>query len=71
DAWQNCARLVEKYDAGLCQTYREQIDTLLVFAGLFSAVVTAFSIESYQWLQDDPNAKAAELLAQIANLLAA
>ncbi|EJD44293.1 hypothetical protein AURDEDRAFT_20255, partial [Auricularia subglabra TFB-10046 SS5] len=30
----------------LCKGYREEIDTLLVFAGLFSAVVTAFAIES-------------------------
>ncbi|EJD42105.1 hypothetical protein AURDEDRAFT_68014 [Auricularia subglabra TFB-10046 SS5] len=35
----------------MCDAYREQIDTLLVFAGLFSAVVTAFAAESYQWLQ--------------------
>ncbi|KAI3620759.1 hypothetical protein WG66_011353 [Moniliophthora roreri] len=28
--------------------------TLLVFADLFSAVVTAFTIESYQWLVEVP-----------------
>ncbi|EJD48842.1 hypothetical protein AURDEDRAFT_26511, partial [Auricularia subglabra TFB-10046 SS5] len=45
------------------------IDTLLVFAGLFSAVVTAFTIESYQWLQNDSDDASVQLLARIANLL--
>ncbi|KZV96318.1 hypothetical protein EXIGLDRAFT_643245, partial [Exidia glandulosa HHB12029] len=55
----------------MCESYREQIDTLLVFAGLFSAVVTAFAIESYQWLQDDPADASAELLRQAVVLLSA
>ncbi|EJD38972.1 hypothetical protein AURDEDRAFT_187574 [Auricularia subglabra TFB-10046 SS5] len=66
EAWQNCARAIEKHDTDLCNGYREEIDTLLVFAGLFSAVVTAFTIESYQWLQDDPNDAIIGLLSQIA-----
>ncbi|KZV96329.1 hypothetical protein EXIGLDRAFT_643272 [Exidia glandulosa HHB12029] len=70
EAWQKCHHLVEKYDKGLCESYREQIDTLLVFAGLFSAVVTAFAVESYKWLQDDPTDTSAELLRQIVQLLA-
>ncbi|EJD48863.1 hypothetical protein AURDEDRAFT_29010, partial [Auricularia subglabra TFB-10046 SS5] len=61
--------LVAKYDKELCDGYREQIDTLLVFAGLFSAVVTAFTIESYQWLHNDSGDVSVELLARIANLL--
>ncbi|KAK7013609.1 hypothetical protein VNI00_019475 [Paramarasmius palmivorus] len=44
---------VKKYDDGMVAGYKEDIDTLLVFAGLFSAVVTAFLIESYQWLSED------------------
>ncbi|EJD49956.1 hypothetical protein AURDEDRAFT_58835, partial [Auricularia subglabra TFB-10046 SS5] len=66
---QNCLSLVEKYDAATCQAYREQIDTLLVFAGLFSAVVTAFAVESYQWLQDDPLETSVELLRDVVVLL--
>ncbi|EJD38964.1 hypothetical protein AURDEDRAFT_26816, partial [Auricularia subglabra TFB-10046 SS5] len=66
EAWQTCARAIETHDNELCQGYREEIDTLLVFAGLFSAVVTAFTVESYQWLQDDPNDAIAGLLSQIA-----
>ncbi|KAK7018675.1 hypothetical protein VNI00_018330 [Paramarasmius palmivorus] len=44
---------VKKYDDGMIASYKEDIDTLLVFAGLFSAIVTAFLIESYQWLSED------------------
>ncbi|KAK7030321.1 hypothetical protein VNI00_014243 [Paramarasmius palmivorus] len=44
---------VKKYDDGMVLGWKEDIDTLLVFAGLFSAVVTAFLIESYQWLSED------------------
>ncbi|EJD46863.1 hypothetical protein AURDEDRAFT_22173, partial [Auricularia subglabra TFB-10046 SS5] len=53
EAWQKCSELVENHDRGMCEAYREQIDTLLVFAGLFSAVVTAFTVESYHWLHAD------------------
>ncbi|EJD40354.1 hypothetical protein AURDEDRAFT_70154, partial [Auricularia subglabra TFB-10046 SS5] len=62
---------MERHDNELCKGYREEIDTLLVFAGLFSAVVTAFSVESYQWLQDDPNDALIGLLSQIARSVAA
>lgn len=65
-AWKICTGAMEKYDAELCRAHREEIDTLLVFAGLFSAVVTGFALESYQWLQDDPNDALISVLAQIA-----
>ncbi|KAK1221433.1 hypothetical protein PQX77_015761, partial [Marasmius sp. AFHP31] len=38
---------------------------LLVFAGLFSAVVTAFTIESYQWLEESPEEMTVALLRQM------
>ncbi|EJD44298.1 hypothetical protein AURDEDRAFT_104033, partial [Auricularia subglabra TFB-10046 SS5] len=66
-----CNNAVEKYDSELCKAYREEIDTLLVFAGLFSAVVTGFTIESYQWLNDDPSDAMISLLAQIAQSVSA
>ncbi|EJD44222.1 hypothetical protein AURDEDRAFT_27370, partial [Auricularia subglabra TFB-10046 SS5] len=50
EAWKQCSTLMAKHDDEICKAYREEIDTLLVFAGLFSAVVTAFTVESYQWL---------------------
>ncbi len=39
----------------------------LTQAGLLSAVVTAFTVESYQWLRDDPAATSVILLAQISD----
>lgn len=66
DAWKSCADAIEQHDADECKAHREEIDTLLVFAGLFSAVLTAFAIESYQWLQDDPNDAIIALLSQLA-----
>ncbi|KAI0786900.1 hypothetical protein C8Q75DRAFT_250920 [Abortiporus biennis] len=47
----------------------DDMDTLLVFAGLFSAVVTAFCVEIYKTLQHDPNETSAILLLQISRQL--
>ncbi|KAL0061643.1 hypothetical protein AAF712_011561 [Marasmius tenuissimus] len=41
----------------------------MVFAGLFSAVVTAFTVESYQWLSTDPEDTIVALLTQISRQL--
>ncbi|KAG7091721.1 hypothetical protein E1B28_008122 [Marasmius oreades] len=69
DCWKECLNMVDEYDANRCRGWREEIDTLLVFAGLFSAVVTAFSVESYKWLDTDPEDATAEILIHIANHL--
>ncbi|PPR07529.1 hypothetical protein CVT26_013553, partial [Gymnopilus dilepis] len=66
DAWQKCHNLAEKYDNDLCDAWKEEVDKLLIFAGLFSATVTAFLIESYKWLSEDSNDVAARLLAFLA-----
>ncbi|EKM61825.1 uncharacterized protein PHACADRAFT_58233, partial [Phanerochaete carnosa HHB-10118-sp] len=42
-----------KYDGGRVTGYSEDIDTLLVFAGLFSAILSAFVVQTYQLLQPD------------------
>ncbi|KAK7037836.1 hypothetical protein VNI00_010797 [Paramarasmius palmivorus] len=57
--------VVAKYDEELAKGWRDDIDTLLVFGGLFSAVVTAFLIESYQKLEEDPADKTVILLEQL------
>ncbi|KAF8830629.1 hypothetical protein HHX47_DHR2001013 [Lentinula edodes] len=51
DHWERIMKRIDLYDEDICKGWREDIDTLLVFAGLFSAAVTAFLIESYSWLQ--------------------
>ncbi|KAK7043849.1 hypothetical protein VNI00_008014 [Paramarasmius palmivorus] len=58
-------KAVGRYDEDMVKNWRDDIDTLLVFAGLFSAVVTAFTIESYQWLEEDPADTTVALLMQI------
>ncbi|KAI0333889.1 hypothetical protein GY45DRAFT_1368021 [Cubamyces sp. BRFM 1775] len=64
-AWASCARALRDHDQQLVQGWKEDVDSLLVFAGLFSAVVTAFNIESYKFLQQDPDEQAVVLLGVI------
>ncbi|KDR75476.1 hypothetical protein GALMADRAFT_26854, partial [Galerina marginata CBS 339.88] len=46
--------------------WKDEVQNLLIFAGLFSAVVTAFVIDSYKGLKADPNDKMIDLLSRIA-----
>ncbi|KAF5384498.1 hypothetical protein D9757_006414 [Collybiopsis confluens] len=76
DPWEESMKRVDLYDDEMSRSWKEDVDTLLVFvsslsrtfpnfnvahltptqAGLFSAAVTAFVIESYKWLnQNNPN----------------
>ncbi|KAI3603305.1 hypothetical protein WG66_002345 [Moniliophthora roreri] len=68
-SWETLLKMVDKYDEDMVKNWKEDIDTLLVFAGLFSAVVTAFAIESYQWLSEDPEDTSVVLLTQISQQL--
>ncbi|KAF9458419.1 hypothetical protein BDZ94DRAFT_1270689 [Collybia nuda] len=54
-------KAMEESNNGMCKGWRDQIDTLVIFAGLFSATVTAFTIESYQWLSETPTDTLARL----------
>ncbi|KAI9068127.1 hypothetical protein FKP32DRAFT_192720 [Trametes sanguinea] len=45
------------YDKTL-ERYQAELDTLLVYAGLFSGILTAFNIEAYQLLRPDAAAEA-------------
>ncbi|KAF8167459.1 hypothetical protein B0H34DRAFT_792182 [Crassisporium funariophilum] len=60
----------EKYDKTLALNWKGDMDAILIFAGLFSASVTAFIIESYKTLNPDPNNTTVFLLAQISQQLA-
>ncbi|TFK63053.1 hypothetical protein BDN72DRAFT_803606, partial [Pluteus cervinus] len=51
----------------MCKAWKDEIENLLIFAGLFSAAVTAFVVESYQWLDVSPD-PTAQLLAQLISL---
>ncbi|KAF8905398.1 hypothetical protein CPB85DRAFT_1376808 [Mucidula mucida] len=68
--WQSCHQIVEQYDNSLCDGWNDDINTLLVFVGLFTAAVTAFTIESYKRLERDPADTTNALLLHITRQLA-
>ncbi|KAI1791719.1 hypothetical protein LXA43DRAFT_888817, partial [Ganoderma leucocontextum] len=47
------------------QRWKEEIDTQLVFAGIFSAVVTGFLTETKRLLRPEPSAATVAILQQI------
>ncbi|KAK0231796.1 hypothetical protein EDD85DRAFT_775223, partial [Armillaria nabsnona] len=53
------------FDEEMVEIYNDDINVLLVFAGLFSAVVSAFVIQSAQSLQPDNTAVSASLLIEL------
>ncbi|KAJ7599256.1 hypothetical protein C8J56DRAFT_916218 [Mycena floridula] len=63
--WDNVIKGVKKYDDEAASDWNSDVDTVLIFAGLFSAAVTAFVVESYKWLSEDPNDKMVRLLSQL------
>ncbi|KAJ7726533.1 hypothetical protein B0H16DRAFT_1698022 [Mycena metata] len=61
----------EKYDRSLVESWKSDMEGMLIFAGLFSASLTAFIIESYKTLNPDSGESTVQLLAQISQQLAA
>ncbi|KAJ6629061.1 hypothetical protein B0H10DRAFT_1987734, partial [Mycena sp. CBHHK59/15] len=60
-----------KYDKALVASWRSDMEGMLIFAGLFSASLTAFLIESYKNLTPESAASTVLLLKQISLQLAA
>ncbi|KAJ6507533.1 hypothetical protein DFH09DRAFT_805386, partial [Mycena vulgaris] len=69
--WTVCISEAEKYDKALVESWKSDMEGLLIFAGLFSAVLTAFIIESYKTLDSDSGDLTVQLLSQISQQLAA
>ncbi|KAJ3515993.1 hypothetical protein NLJ89_g1414 [Agrocybe chaxingu] len=81
DYWEKILEPVQKKDRAQCDAWRDEVQFILIFsilthifwdvtkAGLFSAVVTAFLVESYKNLQPDPTEATVILLARIAERL--
>ncbi|KAI0760272.1 hypothetical protein C8Q74DRAFT_1207864, partial [Fomes fomentarius] len=65
DAWNETAKNVEGYSESLIKRWNGEIDTLLVYAGLFSAILTAFNVQTYQLLTPDPPDPVLATLQQI------
>ncbi|KAI0089545.1 hypothetical protein BDY19DRAFT_109444 [Irpex rosettiformis] len=63
--WAAIDKVIRDYDEEKVRYCKEDIDTLLVFAGLFSAVLTAFLIDSYQNLRGNASAQDPSALRQL------
>ncbi|KAJ7278771.1 hypothetical protein C8J57DRAFT_1573482, partial [Mycena rebaudengoi] len=61
----------EKYDKALVESWKSNMGGMLIFAGLFSASLTAFLIESYKTLSPDSGDTTVLLLSQISLQLSA
>ncbi|KAF7350482.1 hypothetical protein MVEN_01353800 [Mycena venus] len=60
-----------KYDKSLVESWKNDMEGMLIFAGLFSASLTAFIIESYKTLTPDSGDSTVQLLTHISQQLAA
>ncbi|KAJ6560886.1 hypothetical protein DFH09DRAFT_921469, partial [Mycena vulgaris] len=70
--WTAYKTLADEFDKEFQRKYGDDLDTSLIFAGLFSAVSSAFIIQIQPELQPDPNATTqALLLALVQNVTGA
>ncbi|KAK7685491.1 hypothetical protein QCA50_011355 [Cerrena zonata] len=65
DEWDTLADLLRDHDSMKIANCNGDIDSLLIFTGLFSAIVAAFTVESYKALQPDPALHSIRLLEQL------
>ncbi|THV00508.1 hypothetical protein K435DRAFT_657025, partial [Dendrothele bispora CBS 962.96] len=67
--WKVFIDQAEEYDEKLLKEWKADMEALLIFSALYSASLTAFIIESYKTLQDDPAQRTVDLLSQISRQL--
>ncbi|KAJ3480175.1 hypothetical protein NLI96_g8541 [Meripilus lineatus] len=65
NAWPKLSDTLREHDQDQVKAQNENIDTLLVLSGLFSAVVATLIVEALNRLQQDPADTTAQLLRQI------
>ncbi|KAH7905147.1 hypothetical protein BJ138DRAFT_1018126, partial [Hygrophoropsis aurantiaca] len=63
--WATYRREAKEYDGPFLERYRDDMDIVLIFAGLFSAVSTTFITSMQSSLSQDPTAITHTLLMQI------
>ncbi|KAJ7453386.1 hypothetical protein FB451DRAFT_668110 [Mycena latifolia] len=68
--WEIYASEAERYDAALVESWKGDMEGMLIFSGLFSASVTAFLIESYKSLTPDTGDLAVQLLTRLSQQIA-
>jgi len=64
-AWAKCAEEVWRREEATVQMWKDQISTLLTFAGLFSAALTAFNVQYYVYLLPQTPEVSIQLLTAI------
>ncbi|KAJ6459856.1 hypothetical protein C8R45DRAFT_1030021, partial [Mycena sanguinolenta] len=69
--WSIYAGEAERYDAALVESWKANMEGMLIFSGLFSASLTAFLIESYKVLQPDSGDLTVAGIALLSQQLAA
>ncbi|KAF5343911.1 hypothetical protein D9758_012115 [Tetrapyrgos nigripes] len=67
--WRVYIKEAQRYDETLLQGWKNDMEGMLLFSALYSAILAAFIIESYKNLQPDPTANTVILLTQIAQQL--
>ncbi|KAI0706133.1 hypothetical protein BC835DRAFT_1260555, partial [Cytidiella melzeri] len=65
--WPAVEEALTQFDQQEVGGYKEDVDTLLTFTGLYSAVLTAFVVISYPQLQEDTAAETLQVMRVIAN----
>ncbi|KAJ3533212.1 hypothetical protein NM688_g7312 [Phlebia brevispora] len=65
ELWEKTRDTVKEQDQVTIDSWKDELNNLLIFAGLFSAVVTPFTVESATWLQQDPGDATNMFLAYI------
>ncbi|KAG8750500.1 hypothetical protein FRC12_012862 [Ceratobasidium sp. 428] len=69
--WKTYVREAYRWDADIVDGWNKSLDLILIFAALFSAISTAFVIESSKSLQPDPADTSAQTLSIISQTLLA
>ncbi|CAE6484695.1 unnamed protein product [Rhizoctonia solani] len=67
--WKVYVKETDAWDAELVEGWNRSLDVILIFAALFSAISTAFIIESTKGLKRDPTEIASQTLLQISQTL--
>ncbi|KAJ3559502.1 hypothetical protein NM688_g307 [Phlebia brevispora] len=53
-AWETVVDTLKDREKRTTDSWKDELGNLLIFTGLFSAIVTAFTVLSLTWLQQDP-----------------
>ncbi|KAF9808592.1 hypothetical protein IEO21_07808 [Rhodonia placenta] len=69
-AWEECANQVWAREEMLVKKWKDEISNLLTFAGLFSAVLTAFNVQYYVALQPQTQDPSVQAMLIALNMLA-